>query len=219
MAIVHNPQKHPGPDEADISDIASLAQRAHRLLRRRQRVIIGLTGPPGVGKSTLSSSLIDHCGVPAVVVPFDGFHLSSAELTRLGRQDRKGAIDTFDIAGYRVLLSRLAAGEPEVIYAPDFDRERDDPISAAVAVPPDTRLILTEGNYLLVPEAGINRALFDEVWYLDLDDHLRIERLINRHVRYGKQPEAARQWALERDEVNTRLIQRSRLQADLVVHL
>ena len=95
--------------------------------------------------------------MPAVVVPFDGFHLSSAELIRLGRQDRKGAIDTFDIAGYRTLLSRLGGGEPGVIYAPDFDRERDDPIAAAVAVPADTRLILTEGNYLLVPEAGIDR--------------------------------------------------------------
>ena len=99
----------------------------------------------------------------------DGFHLAQEELVRLGRRDRMGAPDTFDAAGYVALLRRLRAGGEEVVYAPAFRREIEEPIAGAIAVPPTVPLVVTEGNYLLLDGAGWTgvRALLDEAWYVD----------------------------------------------------
>ena len=207
------------PQMIDATDVAALTDRVARLLESRQRVVIGLAGEPGVGKSTLSSALIDHADVSAVVIPFDGFHLASKELERLGRTDRQGAIDTFDITGYRDLLRRLTSEPSRRLYAPGFSREIGEPITRAITVDPSTRLIITEGNYLLVPEAGIERRFFDEVWYVELNAAMRRERLIQRHVRFGKVLSEAIRWANGQDENNARLIRRSRHLADVIARL
>ncbi|MDP9397619.1 MAG: nucleoside/nucleotide kinase family protein, partial [Actinomycetota bacterium] len=182
------------------------------------RRILGITGAPGSGKSTLAARLVAALAPDAVLVPMDGFHLANAELVRLGRRDRKGAPDTFDAAGYAALLRRLRpAGE--LVYAPAFDRGLEEAIVGAIPVPADVPLVVTEGNYLLLEEGSWRavRALLDEVWYLDLDEELRLERLIGRHVAYGKTPAEARAWSLGPDQRNAARIAATRDRADLVL--
>lgn len=196
-----------------------LLERARRLCVPGERRILGLTGAPGAGKSWLAAELVGALAPDAVAAPMDGFHLANAELLRLGRRDRKGAADTFDAAGYVALLRRLRDPAEETVYAPAFRREIEEPVAGAIPVPRDVPLVITEGNYLLVdagPWAAV-RALLDEVWYLEPDEQTRIDRLIRRHVEYGKAPAAARDWALGSDERNAALIRATRPRADLVV--
>jgi pantothenate kinase len=196
-----------------------LAARARRLARPGARRILGITGAPGAGKSTLATAIVAELGGLAVSVPMDGFHLPNAELERLGRRDSKGAPDTFDADGYVALLQRLRAGEDEVVYAPEFQREVEEPRADAIAIPRRVPLVVTEGNYLLLddgPWAAI-RALIDEVWYLDPDDRTRVDRLIDRHVRHGKSVDEARAWVGRSDEANTQLIALTRDRADVIV--
>jgi pantothenate kinase len=185
----------------------------------RGRRILGIAGPPGAGKSTLARSLVSTVGEAAVYLPMDGYHLAQAELVRLGRADRKGAPDTFDWAGFVALLRRLRAVPDEVIYAPAFVRAIEEPIAGAIPIEPGHRLVVTEGNYLLLatpPWSGL-RPLLDEAWYLDLDAAVRIERLIARHVRFGRSPDAAREWVMRSDEANAGLVAGTLVHADLVV--
>jgi pantothenate kinase len=155
-------------------------------------------------------------GDQARLVPMDGFHLAQAELVRLGRRDRMGAPDTFDAAGYAALLQRLKGDEPTV-YAPEFRREIEEPIAGAIAVPSDTPLVVTEGNYLLLWPAI--RPLLDECWYVDTDEELRVQRLIQRHIQFGKTPEYARAWVLRSDERNAELVAQTADRADVLVRL
>jgi pantothenate kinase len=197
--------------------------RLQALLASGQRKLLGLVGAPGAGKSTLASALLRAAGADrAQVVPMDGFHLSNAELQRLGRAGRKGAPDTFDSAGYVALLQRLRGQGPTdpIVYAPEFRREIEEPIAGAIAVLPTTQLVITEGNYLLHdagPWAGA-AGMLDEVWYVDIDDAVREERLLKRHQQFGRSPEAAREWVAGTDAPNARLIAATRVRADFVLH-
>nr|WBO82079.1 nucleoside/nucleotide kinase family protein [Streptomyces sp. SBE_14.2] len=201
-----------------------LLARARALASSGQRAILGIAGSPGAGKSTLAEHLVRELnadGRPfAAHVPMDGFHLADAELERLGRRDRKGAPDTFDAAGYAALLRRLR-DEPdgEVVYAPGFERELEQPLAGAIPVPPSARLVVTEGNYLLLDTSAWARvrAALDEVWFCELPEDERIRRLVARHERFGKSPEAARAWSLGTDQRNADLVAATRGRADLVV--
>jgi pantothenate kinase len=197
------------------------------LIRARQhadagdRRLLGICGPPGGGKSTLADRVVEHVGERACLIRMDGFHLAQAELARLGREHRKGAIDTFDAAGYVALLRRLRAASDEVVYAPEFRREIEEPIAGAVAVPRNVPLIVTEGNYLLVDDGAWRdaRSLLDEIWFVAIDEDTRVRWLIDRHVRYGKAPDAARAWALGTDQRNAELVHATKARADALVHL
>lgn len=201
-------------------DLADLAARAKGLVRDGRRAVLGVTGAPGAGKSTLVDALLEVLGADGVGhVPMDGFHLADVELDRLGRRDRKGAPDTFDVAGYASVLGRIRDDTADVVYAPGFERTLDQPIAASIAVPPSARLVLTEGNYLLHPGGLWPRVagLLDEVWYVDLPDAVRLARLVSRHTDYGKTPQEAAAWAHGSDQSNAELVVATRSHADLVV--
>jgi pantothenate kinase len=175
--------------------------------------LLGLTGAPGVGKSTVAAAL----GLP--VLPMDGFHYADVELVRRGLLDRKGAPETFDAPGYAALLRRVRAGEEDVV-APAFERDLEQPLAGAVPLPA-SGTVVTEGNYLLLDEPRWRavREQLDVVWHLELDDAVRVERLVARHVEFGKSPERARTWVERVDEANARLVRAARDRADLVVDL
>lgn len=183
------------------------------------RAVLGIAGVPGAGKSALAARLVAALGPEAAWVPMDGFHLADAALDRLGLRDRKGAPATFDGWGYLALLRRLAAETGHPVYAPDFDRRLEQPLAGSIAVGPDVRLVVTEGNYLLLedePWPSV-RAALTEVWYVETDEALRRKRLLDRHVRFGKEPAAARAWIAAVDDPNAELIARGRPAADLVI--
>ncbi|MFE4263718.1 nucleoside/nucleotide kinase family protein [Streptomyces sp. NPDC056883] len=201
-------------------ETSELIVRAGLLAERGSRRILGIAGPPGAGKSTLAALIEDALGPErAVVVPMDGFHLAQAELERLGRAERKGAPDTFDVAGYVCLLRRLRQPGGPAVYAPAFDRSLEEPIAGSIAVAPGVPLVITEGNYLLheAPEWAPVRHLLDEAWYLAPEETLRVQRLVDRHVRHGKDPAYARAWVARSDQPNARLVALGRHRADLVV--
>lgn len=205
----------------DTSDLATLTERARGLADAGGRRILGIAGAPGAGKSTLAARITERLDGRAVLVPMDGFHLAGGELERLGRAGRKGAPDTFDAAGYAALLRRLRRPGTDPVYAPAFDRALEEPVAGSVCVAPDIPLVVTEGNYLLLDEGpwAPVRGLLDEVWFLDADPGLRVSRLVDRHVRFGKPRPYAERWVAGSDERNARLVERHRDRADLVVRL
>lgn len=195
-------------------------ERAARLIASGKRKILGIVAPPGAGKSTLAEALLGAFPQDVQLVPMDGFHLANTELARLGRTQRKGAPDTFDSAGFVSLLQRIRRQTRiETIYAPEFRRDLEESIAGAIAVQATTRLIITEGNYLLLedgPWAQI-RNVVDEVWYLDVDETRRRERLLQRHMRFGRTRSQALAWISQTDEPNGLRIALTRHRADVFV--
>ncbi len=206
---------------ARVLPVEELVQRARALADAGPRQLLGIAGAPGAGKSTLAEQVVAAVGPAARLVPMDGFHLAQAELRRLGRAARKGASDTFDANGYVALLRRLRRTEPTSVWAPEFRRDLEEPIAGAIEVPPDVRLVVTEGNYLLIRDWPWDevRSLLHEAWFLDIDADLRRRRLVARHVAHGRPPAEARAWVLGSDEVNAALVSDTADVADLVVRL
>jgi pantothenate kinase len=149
----------------------------------------------------------------------DGYHLADVQLDALGLRDRKGAPETFDGHGYLATLARLRSGDPATVYVPGFERVLEQPVAAAIAIPASVRVVVSEGNYLLLADDPWPRirALFDEVWFVDLADRERVRRLVVRHTEFGKEPAAAEAWALGPDQANADRILASRDLADLVI--
>ena len=207
----------------------SLVRRAEELragLPLGRRLLLGIAGSPGSGKSTLAEALVSRLSdgrrgldAPVAHVPMDGFHLADAALDQLGLRDRKGAPETFDARGYAALLQRIAADEH--VWAPAFERQLEQPIAQSIAVTASTTVVISEGNYLLLPDPAWRaaRELFAEVWYCRVDEAVRRERLVERHVRFGKAADAARTWVASVDEPNAALVSATASSADLVVDL
>lgn len=202
--------------EAALERAISLSESIH------SRVIIGLVGKPGAGKSTLSSYLLKKLPKESTaLVPMDGFHLSNAQLALLGRSDRKGAPDTFDAHGYVELLQRIKTNFTQEIYFPIFHREIEESVAAEGVIHPHTSLVITEGNYLLLGGEHWSEVapLLTESWFVDVSNDRRMARLVARHIKFGKSAEEAHAWAHGSDQRNADLIEVSSVKADVLIYL
>lgn len=197
-----------------VTDAVALAREA---AAGGPRAVLGLTGAPAAGKSTLARHLV--AGVERALgrgaagyLPMDGFHLSNAQLDRLGRRGRKGAPDTFDAHGYVALVHRLLAETDHPVYVPDYDRRLHEPVAARHVIAPRTRLVVTEGNYLASDEEPWSRlrGLFVQLWYVEAEDELRERRLYQRQLSGGADERAAREWVERSDRPNGELVKRFR---------
>ena len=206
---------------ADLVD--ELSARASEGGSGRSRLLLGIAGVPGAGKSTLAEALVAELaarhGAEAVAqLPMDGFHLADVQLDRLGLRERKGAPETFDAHGYAALLRRVRDDPGHDVYAPGFERTLEQPLAGAVVVAAAARVVVTEGNYLLLDGAwAAARAALDEVWFVEGDDELRRERLVARHVAFGKSPAEAEAWVAAVDDRNAELVRARAAWADRVV--
>ncbi len=210
------------------ADPELLARRVKGLRRAGGRVLVGIIGAPGSGKSTLSAAVLAALAdgpdpVRTALVPMDGYHLAQRVLDDTGLAEIKGAPETFDAAGYVALLDRLMSPDPEsspVVYAPEFRRALEEPIAGAVPVGPDVEVILTEGNYLLADQPPWDRVarLLTESWYLDVSEELRLERLVSRHIAFGRTPEVALERATTgSDGRNAAYVLATRRRADVLL--
>jgi pantothenate kinase len=201
------------------AELDRLLSRARALAGRGGRQMLGITGGPGAGKSTLGKLVADALEDRAVLVPMDGFHLAQHQLETQGLVSTKGAIDTFDVGGFVHLMMRLRAAEEPVVYAPAFRRDLEEPIAGAIAVPSSVPLVIVEGNYLLAIGGGWEqvRSLLDDVWFLEPEETVRMARLIARHMTYGRDRDAAEERSTGSDQLNANLIASTRDRADLIV--
>jgi pantothenate kinase len=174
------------------------------------RRLVAIAAAPGAGKSTLAGQLAREvdgaAGAPcAAVVPMDGFHLDNRLLEARGLLARKGAPETFDAAGFVATMRRLQT-EPEVVV-PLFDRDRDLAVAGAAVVGREHRVVIVEGNYLLLdrPPWDALATLWDLTIWLDVPLEELERRLVERWLAHGHDPEAARARALGNDIPNARL--------------
>lgn len=220
-------------DTAQSVEYVDLVERALALMQGGRRAILGIAGAPGSGKSTLAGAIaksvnarlgsqgVEEPDLPtALVVPMDGFHLAHSVLEERGQTDRKGALHTFDGWGFLSLIQRIAAAD-HTVFAPEYRREIEDPIAGAIPVDPRTPLVIVEGNYLLAdgPEWSQVRKYLTESWFIDIDEDVRLERLIARHVRFGRSEQSAQDHALGSDQQNALLILETARRANLVAQI
>jgi pantothenate kinase len=204
------------------ANASHIADKAIDRAGAASRFVIALAGPPGVGKSALSQAMVEELGRrghSAAIVPMDGFHLDNAVLEARGTLARKGAPFTFDIDGYAALLKRLRAEPDRDIAVPVFDRTLDLARAGGSIITPEHRFLIAEGNYLLLDDpAWLTMAdQFDMTVMLTAElDELR-QRLTDRWLGYGLDPEQALARAMSNDIPNAELVVRSSAKADLEV--
>ena len=189
--------------------------------RKNERILVGISGAPGAGKSTLSQALstkLNKSEHVAAVIPMDGYHLDDSLLEDLGLLKRKGAPETFDFAGFKHLLLRIK-NEDEVVY-PVFDREREISIAGAGILKKNIRIVIVEGNYLLFDEEPWSclSKLWDYSVFLDVELKVLEQRLIDRWLDHGFSRAEARQKALGNDIQNSKRVIASRIQADRIIN-
>lgn len=202
------------PDIDDLADQIRAKQSGDR------RILVAIVGAPASGKSTLSDRLYHHLGgdkAGAAVVPMDGFHFDDAILKERDLLPRKGAPNTFDVGGLKRTLIALREDQPEEIYVPVFDRSLEVSRGSARAISPHHRIILVEGNYLLLGQAPWDQLhdLFDLSIYLDVPEDTLRDRLIERWTGFGFDLETATRKAMGNDIPNAQTVVRLTIDPDI----
>jgi len=202
-----------------------------------RRILVGIAGAPGAGKSTIADAAVEYLDLAArmhtagewpraALLPMDGFHLPQARLVELGRRDRMGAPDTFDVPGFLSVLSALASPTAfgptgTTVLAPGFDRTVEEAVPDAISIGPEFSVVVVEGNYLLLDTDGWAEVAphLDLTFFVSLAQGIRHQRLIDRHVRFGKSREDAERWSLGTDEKNAVVIEATAERADHIIAL
>jgi len=187
---------------------------------KNERILVGIAGAPGAGKSTLSQALstkLNKSEHVAAVIPMDGYHLDDSLLEDLGLLKRKGAPETFDFVGFKHLLLRVK-NEDEVVY-PVFDREREISIAGTGLIKKNIRIVIVEGNYLLFDEEPWSclSELWDYSVFLDLELSVLERRLVDRWIDHGFSRAEAQQKAVGNDIQNAKRVIASRIQATRII--
>ena len=189
---------------------------------QNSRSIIGIVGKPGAGKSTVVAEIAKRFNPSDVsVVPMDGYHLSNEILIELGRRDRKGAPDTFDTEAFISLITKVKNVHNTDHRFPIFHREIEASREDEGTVPSSAKVVVIEGNYLFSEEHNWQGVfpLLDHTWYIEIDDEIRMQRLIARHIKYGKNPVEAEEWSRGSDEANARFIALTKVKAVNIIKL
>ena len=197
-------------------EIASLLQGS------KPRTMIGIVGKPGAGKSTVVTEIQKQFSTEDVaIIPMDGYHLSNEELIRLGRRERKGAPDTFDVEGFISLITRVRNEIDKDHTFHIFHREIEASKADEGIVLRNTKVIVIEGNYLFSEEHNWSEVfpLLDQSWFIEIDDEIRMQRLITRHIKYGKTPQEAEDWSRGSDEANAKFIAKTASRAERIIKL
>ncbi|MBC8548485.1 MAG: hypothetical protein H8D23_02445 [Candidatus Brocadiales bacterium] len=192
----------------------------------RSRYFLGITGCPASGKSVLAKKLTDEISSRtgddlAVVVPMDGFHLPNNILEERGLIKSKGAPETFDADSFVELINRLHECPDRSIMCPAYDRRAHDPVENAITIQPGNRLIIVEGNYLLLGFSPWNtiHPKMNEVWYIDAPLQTVKERLFHRHISGGASKDEAERKVASVDLPNAELIKKTCSLADKIICL
>jgi len=209
-----------------VSTVTSLGAVA-RLIKEssresgKQRILVGIVGAPAAGKTTISEKLVQLLGPHSATLGMDGFHLPQRTLVKLGKRDRMGASDTFDVDGFVSLLIQLSGNPGRTTLAPGFDRTIEEALPDAITFGPEISTIVVEGNYLLHDSGGWERIapLLDLSFFVKIEHDIRMARLIERHIQFGKTPDAAVAWANGPDADNARMVGASADRADHVIEL
>jgi pantothenate kinase len=199
-----------------VEEIDSLLQGS------KLRTMIGIVGKPGAGKSTVVSEIQNRFSADEVaIIPMDGYHLSNEELIELGRRHRKGAPDTFDVAEFISLITKVKNEIAKDHTFPIFHREIEVSKADEGLVPSNVKVIVIEGNYLFSEEHGWGEVfpLLDQSWFIEIDDEVRMQRLIARHIKYGKSPQEAEDWSRGSDEANAKFIAKTASRAERIIKL
>ena len=193
-----------------------------------QQFWLAIVGAPGSGKSTLSAELLRRFSTGseagAVVIPMDGYHRYRAELNVMpdpaAAHRRRGAPFTFHAEKF--VSDLTLARESGAGWFPSFNHRVGDPVENDVAMDTTHRLVIVEGNYLLLDDEPWRQLqrLFDQTWFLDVSFDVIQKRITKRFQAIGLTPEAAESRFFGNDLLNAKLVvEQCRHVADRVVNL